>query len=118
MLPLQRAFIIYIGSSSYCLVTTYDGFYSPYSFCCATTFWIMYLAANGKIYVTTGNGTQHLHEINYQDSSGVACDVQQHAINLGIWNLRAVPNHPNYYLGPVICSVCDSLTGINEPSNE
>ncbi|MBK7683830.1 MAG: T9SS type A sorting domain-containing protein [Bacteroidetes bacterium] len=74
-----------------------------------------YLAANGKIYLTSGNGVQHLHEINYPDSVGLACDVQQHAINLGVWHFRSVPNHPNYNLGPVVGSVCDSLSvGIEE----
>jgi hypothetical protein len=48
--------------------------------------------------------------MNYPDSAGTACDLQQHAIFLDMWNFRAVPNHPNYHLGPVIGSVCDSLS--------
>ena len=48
--------------------------------------------------------------MNYPDSAGVACDLQQHAIFLDMWNFRAVPNHPNYHLGPVIGSICDSLS--------
>ncbi|HMW11503.1 MAG TPA: T9SS type A sorting domain-containing protein [Bacteroidia bacterium] len=97
-------------------VATYDGFYSPYSWCCATTFWTMYLAANGKIYMTSGNGVQHIHEMNYPDSASIACDLQQHAINLGVWSFRAVPNHPNYYLGcDTTQTTCPCLiTGINE----
>jgi hypothetical protein len=53
--------------------------------------------------------------MNYPDSAGVACDLQQHAINLGVWSFRAVPNHPNYYLGcdtTLGCTPC--YTGINE----
>jgi len=73
-------------------------------------YFLMYLAANGKIYITSGNSVQHLHFINYPDSAGVACDVQQHAINLGIWSFRAVPNHPNYYLGCDTASGCTCLT--------
>ena len=97
-------------------VATYDGFYSPYSWCCATTFWTMYLAANGKIYMTSGNGVQHIHEMNYPDSASIACDLQQHAINLGVWSFRAVPNHPNYYLGcDTTQTTCPCLTtGVNE----
>ncbi len=96
-------------------VATYDGYISPPNLtCCATTFWNMYLAANGKIYITSGSGVQHLHEMNYPDSAGVACDVQQHSINLGYAQLRAVPNHPNYNLGPVVGSVCDTL-GVGLP---
>jgi len=114
----QKIFQIDTDSLTVDTVATYDGFFSPDTNCCATTFWNMYLAANGKIYVTSGSGVQHIHEINYPDSAGLACDVQQHAINLGIYNLRAVPNHPNYYLGPVVGSVCDSLTGMQELWNE
>ncbi len=93
-------------------VATYDGFISPVgASCCATSFFNMYLAANGKIYVTSGSSVQHIHEINYPDSSGVACDVQQHAINLVDYlHLRAVPNHPNYYLGCDTASSCVCLT--------
>ena len=96
-------------------VATYDGFYSPYTWCCQTSFYNMYLAANGKIYITSGSSVQHIHEMNYPDSAGVACDLQQHAINLGVWSFRAVPNHPNYYLGcdtTLGCTPC--YTGINE----
>ena len=56
-----------------------------------------------------------MHQMNYPDSVCVACDVQQHAINLGYAQLRAVPNHPNYNLGPVVGSVCDTLNvGLEE----
>jgi len=100
-------------------VATYDGFISPGQFvCCATKFFNMYLAANGKMYVTSGSGVQHLHEINYPDSAGLACDVQQHSIFLGYAQLRAVPNHPNYYLGCDTTSSCPCLTtGVEELAN-
>ncbi|MFN0188371.1 MAG: T9SS type A sorting domain-containing protein [Bacteroidia bacterium] len=100
-------------------VAIYDGFSFPIP-SAATTFWAQYLAANGKIYITSGNGVQHLHEINFPDSAGLACDVQQHAVSLGVWHFRTVPNHPNYNLGPVIGSVCDSLSiiGIEEQQHD
>ncbi|MBP9136999.1 MAG: T9SS type A sorting domain-containing protein, partial [Flavobacteriales bacterium] len=41
-----------------------------------------------------------------------ACDFQQHAIELPTYNFNSLPNHPNYHLGPIDGSVCDSL-GIN-----
>ncbi|MBK6640573.1 MAG: hypothetical protein IPG39_04730 [Bacteroidetes bacterium] len=84
--------------------------------CCATSFWNMYLAANGKIYVTSGSSVQHLTVINYPDSAGLACDVQQHAIDLVDYlHLRSVPNHPNYYLGCDTTLGCPCLTtGIEE----
>jgi hypothetical protein len=53
--------------------------------------------------------------MNYPDSIGLACDIQQHVIDLGSYqHLRAVPNHPNYNLGPVVGSLCDTLTSISE----
>ncbi len=102
-------------------VASYDGFISPPGqTCCATSFFNMYLAANAKIYITSGSSVQHLHEMNYPDSAGIACDVQQHAIDLGSYlHLRAVPNHPNYNLGPVVGSVCDTLSiGIAEQGHD
>ncbi|MBL7925221.1 MAG: T9SS type A sorting domain-containing protein, partial [Bacteroidia bacterium] len=99
-------------------VAVYDGFSFPIPQA-ATTFWSQYLAANGKIYLTSGNGVQHLHEMNFPDSAGLACGVQQHDVSLGVWHFRAVPNHPNYNLGPVVGSVCDSLSvGLPEPAHD
>ncbi len=100
-------------------VATYDGFVSPIgATCCGTTFWNMYLAANCKIYVTSGSSVQHIHEINYPDSAGLACDVQQHAVDLlDYLHLRAVPNHPNYYLGCDTTSGCPCLTTSLEEIN-
>ncbi len=117
----SRVFQIDTDSLTVDTVATYDGFISPPGqSCCATSFWNMYLAANGKIYITSGSSVQHLHEMNYPDSAGVACDVQQHALDLGSYlHLRAVPNHPNYNLGPVVGSVCDTLSvGLSEPAHD
>ena len=110
-------YIFQINTSSLSVdtVSIYDGFISPPNLsCCATSFWNMYLAPNGKIYITSGSGVQHLHEMNFPDSAGLTCDVQQHAINLGYAQLRAVPNHPNYNLGAVLGSACDTLTSLSE----
>ncbi len=112
----SKVFQIDTDSLTVDTVAYYDGFISPPNLtCCATSFWNMYLAANGKIYITSGSSVQHIHEMNYPDSAGVACDLQQHAIDLGSYlHLRAVPNHPNYNLGPVIGSICDTL-GVGLP---
>jgi hypothetical protein len=110
--------IFQIDTDTYAVDTVafYDGFISPPIGGFPTTFWNMYLAANGKIYITSGSGVQHLHEMNYPDSAGTACDVQQHAIDLVDYlHLRAVPNHPNYYLGCDTTLGCPCLTtGIGE----
>jgi len=94
-----------------------DNYYSPLP-PLQTDFWLMYLAANGKIYISSGNGVIDIHFINYPDSSGISCDVEQHALHSPCWVYRGNVNHPNYYLGPVTGSICDSLTGVNEYLNE
>jgi hypothetical protein len=94
------------------LVATNDIFASPnppfY-----TNFYLMYLAANGKIYISSGSSVKHLHEMNYPDSAGLACDVQLHNVFTNCFYI-GVPNHPNYYLGRLVGSACDTLTSINE----
>ncbi|MBK6639921.1 MAG: T9SS type A sorting domain-containing protein [Bacteroidetes bacterium] len=79
-----------------------------------TNFYLMYLAANGKIYTSSTSSVLHLHEMNYPDSSGLACDMQLHNIYTGHFFI-GVPNHPNYYLGHLVGSPCDTLTSINDP---
>ena len=81
-----------------------------------TNFWLMYLAANGKIYISSGNGVVDFHYINYPDSAGVACDVHLHDLHLPCYSFRGNVNHPNYYLGcDTTQTTCPCLTtGINE----
>jgi hypothetical protein len=54
--------------------------------------------------------------INYPDSLGVACDFQPFSFNLGGHRAYVgLPNNPNYELGPLVGSLCDTLTvGITE----
>lgn len=92
-------------------VAWWDGSYSPL----ATTFFMEHLAPDNKIYITTFQGTDKLHVIEYPDSAGIACHVVQSAITLPSLNALSLPNAANYDLGPVVGSVCDSLnTGIAE----
>jgi hypothetical protein len=92
-------------------IAEWDSFYSPEP-PFATLFDIAQLAPDGKIYIGTGNSTLHLHVINNPDEPGLACNLVQHGIELPRWFSNSLPNHPNYHLGPVDGSVCDSL-GIN-----
>ncbi len=97
--------------SSMVHIAEWDSFYSP-SPPFATVFDLAHLAPDGKVYISTGNGTDKLHVINEPDQPGLTCDMQQHAITLPTYFANSLPNHPNYHLGPVDGSVCDSL-GIN-----
>lgn len=69
----------------------------------------MYLAGDGRIYVSSLNSTLTLHYITYPDSVGIACNVQQHAFPVPCYSYATVPNHPNYFLGVDSGSVCDTL---------
>ena len=96
--------------STYQLVATNDTFLSVFS--THTNFFNMYLAANGKIYISSTSSVRHLHEINYPDSAGTSCNVNLHNVYTGTIYI-GVPNHPNYYLGGKIGSPCDSLTSLS-----
>jgi Secretion system C-terminal sorting domain len=95
-------------------VAVYDGYGYPHPLL-KTDFWLMYLAANGKIYLSSGNSVIDMHYINYPDSNGIACDFRQHAIRLPCFAWRGNVYHPNYYLGCDTTLGCPCLvTGINE----
>ncbi len=67
------------------------------------------LAPDGKIYISNGNSGLRLHVINNPDEPGLACNMEQHGVVLPRLNMNSLPNHPNYFLGAVAGSVCDSL---------
>ena len=85
------------------------------------------LAANAKLYFTTSytifpnfiysEETMNLNVINFPDVEGVSCDVDSNSIWLGgRRSLYGLPNYPNYNLGPLTDSECDTIiTGIIDP---
>lgn len=89
-------------------IAHWDSTYSPFP-PFAALFSNMQLAPDGKIYIGTGNGTDVLHVIHNPDEPGLACNMEQHGIQLERYFSNSLPNHPNYHLGPVDGSVCDSL---------
>ena len=98
-------------SSSQQTVATWDGFFDIYPF--ATGFAFLQLAPDGKIYISTGSSTHYLHCIEYPDSAGLSCNVQQHFLELPTWNYNTFPNHPNYFLGP-LAGICDTVLAIED----
>ncbi len=89
-------------------VATYDGFYDEFPIL-QTFFANMCLAPDGRIYVSTGNGTRYMHVVHNPDGAGPACNLVQHEHNRQTWTANSIPYRPNYVLGPVDGSVCDSL---------
>jgi hypothetical protein len=93
-------------------VAVFDGFYdeSPNKNC---YFGLMQLMPNGVIYSPTFpyNHTRFLHEIRFPDRKGAACRPIQHSIRWPL-TIGSVAYFPNYRLGPIDGSACDTL-GIN-----
>jgi hypothetical protein len=97
-------------SASRQIVATYDGFMF---FNSGTVFWFPQLGPDGKIYISTP-GTTYLHVIDQPDSLGIACNVLQHSILTPLSINGTVPNFPNYRLGPVDSTYCDSLSAVED----
>ena len=91
-------------------VATYEGFMSVPPNCptcpsLQTLFSNAGLAPDGKVYISTGNGTVHWHTIDNPDVVGMGCNVNQHSVQVPAYYFNTVPNHPNYFLE------CDSTLG-------
>ncbi len=93
-------------------IAVYDGFQSPFG----STFYLAQLAPDNKIYFNCSNGETVMHVIHNPDEQGLACNVEQHGIQLPCYNASSIPNFPNYRLGDLPNSSCDSL-GINPTSD-
>jgi hypothetical protein len=91
------------------IVAEYDGYLSPFP----AQFFTMQIAPDGKIYVSTPSGTDVLHVIDTPDEEWPI--VRQHAIQLPTRNSLSIPTFPNYRLGPVDGSACDTLGIDNLP---
>lgn len=99
-------------------IAQYDSFIS------STPTWFMQnqLGPDGKIYLSTYNATYVIHTINDPDSSGLNCNFYQHNLSLpgppsNCGNVT-LPNFPNYRLGRLVGSPCDTLTSaphVNPP---
>jgi hypothetical protein len=74
------------------------------------------LAPDGKIYGAAGtSSTYYLDVIDFPDKKGEACQIRQHGIQLPAIYNNGIPNHPNYRLGPLDGSPCDTLGLDNVP---
>jgi hypothetical protein len=89
-------------------VAIYDGYGDPFP----ARFFQAQLAPDGRIFITTSNGTKVMHTIDHPERPGIACKVCQHCVDVPNYMSASAPNYPHFRLGPVDGSVCDSL-GIN-----
>ena len=98
------------------VLDTYDGFQShPHPQLYITTFGYWAYGPDGRLYNVSGAGSaQHMHVMHYPDEGGIASHFQQHAIKIPN-NHWTIPNFPNYRLGPLDGSPCDTLGLDNHP---
>jgi hypothetical protein len=76
----------------------------------------MAVAADRKIYLNTFGGAEFLHIIHDPNKKGLECQFQRNAIVLDSFRFnRGLPNFPNWRLGPVDGSACDTLGIDNRP---
>ncbi len=86
-------------------VATWDGFQELGFF--STTFALMQLGPDCRIYISTGSGTSFFHVIHYPDLEGEACEIQQRGLKLPSYSFHAMPHFPNYRLGITPTYPCD-----------
>lgn len=72
-------------------------------------FAVQMLAPDNKIYISTYNGIKAMHIINYPDLQGMDCGFSRKGLPLPTYNGYSIPNHPNYDLGQLDGSECDTL---------
>jgi len=95
-------------------VAVWDGFIAPDNGL-PTTFYAMQPGPDGRIYINTNNSTPFLHYIDRPGLKGDSCRVVQHGVELPFNNIFTSPHFPNYRLGPLDGSPCDTLGLDNRP---
>ena len=72
------------------------------------------LAPDNKLYYFTNNGCNELTFLEHPDSTGLSSSMNYVGISFPVLHTAGMPYFPNYRLGPVKGSVCDSLTAVHE----
>jgi PKD repeat protein len=93
------------------IVAVWDGLWYPFP----TFFFLSQLGPDGRVYINTANGTRALHTIQYPNKKGLACEVRQGGMLLPTHNAFTMPHFPNYRLGSLDGSPCDTLGLDNMP---
>lgn len=94
-------------------VAVYDGFIDPFLGAQVPALFSWPTAGpDGKIYFL--NVIPNVHYMAKPNKKGVACDIRQHALQVPVYYIGP-PYYPNYRLGPVDGSSCDTLGLNNEP---
>ena len=95
-------------------IAVYDGFIDTFlGGMIPTVFGLLYLGPDGKIYNMTW-GDRSINYISKPNKKGAACEVVQHGFAMPTF-ASGPPYYPNYRLGPLDGSPCDTLGLNNEP---
>ncbi|MDB5281370.1 MAG: hypothetical protein JWO06_445 [Bacteroidota bacterium] len=88
------------------------GFYHapPDSTTSPSSYFLLQLGPDGKIYVCGANTMHWLHVINDPDKKGDSCNFINYGLRLPYNNGLGLPSYPNYRLGPLAGSPCDTLS--------
>jgi len=95
-------------------VGRWDSIYDPFQ----TIFNMEKLGPDGKIYVSTWGSTKRLHCITNPNVRGIGCNfVQGYFITADLNHLfrGSLPNYPNFRLGALVGSACDTVQGVVRP---
>jgi hypothetical protein len=90
-------------------IAVYDGYAAP----AGSVFYTAQNGPDGKIYISCGNTETDYHVIHKPEGRGDSCYFEQHSIHLPTPS-AGVPSYPNYRLGALPASACDTLSGLNE----
>ena len=92
-------------------IADYDNWLAPFP----SLFHTEQLGPDGKIYISCGNPDTVYHVIERPDEKGDSCLFEQHSLSLPSesWG---VPSFPNYRLGALGNSACDTLSSLTEPA--
>lgn len=90
------------------IIAVWDSTYDP-SPPFALLFNNICLAPDNRIYISTGNGSRFMHVIDQPDSAGAACNFLHSGHSRITYTDNSIPYRPNYTLGPLLGSSCDTL---------
>ncbi len=94
------------------LVGQFDGFVSGLY---GSYFLFAQSGPDGRIYDAGWTSSYHMHFVKFPRRQGMSCEFVNHGLNSPVNLSDAIPNHPNYRLGPLDGTPCDTLGFDNHP---
>lgn len=91
-------------------IAAWDSFTSVYGI--PVLFFQHQLAPDGKIYMSSWNSSKYFHVITEPDSLAEACKFEQHSYVLPHEYNVSIPTFPNYDLGALGGSPCDTIVDV------